>query len=101
MLSSIAADAQSSLPCNPIKQFRPVFCAPKVPRSGNRRWSPSAYSSSPKWLTLGGIPARLREVGSEKYVTDVALTAQAVETPCTPLAAAFPTLDLASCLRSM
>lgn len=30
-----------------------------------------------------------------KYVTDAALTAQAVETPCTPLAAAFPTLDLA------
>jgi len=32
-----------------------------------------------------------------KYVTDEALTAQAVETPCTPLAAAFPTLDLAFC----
>ena len=30
-----------------------------------------------------------------KYVTDAALTAQTVETPCTPLAAAFPTLDLA------
>jgi hypothetical protein len=30
-------------------------------------------------------------------VTDEALTAQAAETPCTPLAAAFPTLDLASC----
>jgi len=34
-------------------------------------------------------------------VTDEALTAQAVETPCTPPAAAFPTLDLASSLRSM
>jgi hypothetical protein len=31
-----------------------------------------------------------------KYVTE-ALTAQAVETPCTPLAAAFPTQDLAFC----
>jgi hypothetical protein len=76
--------AQSSLRCNPIRSFKPAFCAPKVPRPSNRRWSPSAYCGSPKWLTLGGIPARLREVGSEKYVTDVALTAQAVETPCIP-----------------
>jgi hypothetical protein len=36
-----------------------------------------------------------------KYVTDAALTAQTVETPCTPLAAAFPTVDLAFVLRSM
>lgn len=28
-------------------------------------------------------------------MTDVALTARSVETPCTPLAAAFPTIDLA------
>jgi hypothetical protein len=30
-----------------------------------------------------------------KYVTDAALTAQTVETPCIPPAAAFPTLNLA------
>ena len=89
--------AQSSFRRNPLGHLKPALWAPKVPRPGNRRWSLLACSSPSKWLTPSGIQARLWSVGIEKYVTDEALTAQAVETPCTPLAAAFPTLDLASC----
>jgi hypothetical protein len=92
--------AQSSFRRNPLRHLKPALWAPKVPRPGNHRWSLLACSSPSKWLTPSGIQARLWRVGIEKYVTDEALTAQAVETPCTPLAAAFPTVDLASCFCS-
>jgi hypothetical protein len=48
---------------------------PLVPEAGNSE----PPSNRLKWLTPGGAPARLRDVGNARHVMDEALAAQTIE----------------------
>jgi hypothetical protein len=48
---------------------------PLVPAAGNGEPSPIQL----KWLTPGGAPAKLRDVGNARHVMDEALAAQTIE----------------------
>ena len=53
---------------------------PPVPDAGNGQ----PPSTSVVWLTPGGAPARLRDVGNARHVMDEALAAQTIEQPLYP-----------------
>jgi hypothetical protein len=61
------SDDYSRLPTHPR--------VPLVPEAGNGL----PPSNQLKWLTPGGAPARLRDVGNASHVMDEASTAQTIE----------------------
>jgi len=72
----------------------------QVPSDGNHFCRTLAYAGGPILLTPGDATARLREVGTARYVMDEASAAQPIEQPCTPRSG-FHYMRFSFCMQSM